>query len=142
MRLLLPFSSPLSATSPPPLREHPPPSKIDCSVLNKFFKKSVIGTLTGALTLTLVLSSPAPAPSVAASIDPYLSMTPPSLSPDSSPEDCPNEEEADADVIEDDVRPQLVTNKGIVEEAWEIVNDAFLDARSNTWTPETWQVVR
>lgn len=69
-------------------------------------------------------------------------MTPPSLSPDSSPEDCPNEEEADTEVLEDDVRSQLVTNEGIVEEAWEIVNDAFLDARSNTWSPETWQVVK
>ncbi|RID45187.1 hypothetical protein BRARA_I01932 [Brassica rapa] len=137
MRLLLPFSSPLSATSPPSLPEHPPPSKIEYSGLTKIFKKSAIGTLTGALSLTLVLSSPIP--SVAASIDPYLSMTPPSLSPDSSPEDCPNEEEADTEVLEDDVRPQLVTNEGIVEEAWEIVNDSFLDARSNRWTPETWQ---
>ncbi|CDY35162.1 BnaA09g17990D [Brassica napus] len=137
MRLLLPFSSPLSATSPPSFPEHPPPSKIEYSGLAKIFKKTVIGTLTGALSLTLVLSSPIP--SVAASIDPYLSMTPPSLSPDSSPEDCPNEEEADTEVLEDDVRPQLVTNEGIVEEAWEIVNDSFLDARSNRWTPETWQ---
>ncbi|KAF2539854.1 hypothetical protein F2Q68_00020151 [Brassica cretica] len=137
MRLLLPFSSPLSATSPPSLPEHPPPSKIEFSGITKIFKKSAIGTLAGALTLTLVLSSPIP--SVAASIDPYLSMTPPSLSLDSSPEDCPNEEGADTEVLEDDVRPQLVTNEGIVEEAWEIVNDAFIDARSNRWSPETWQ---
>ncbi|VVB08246.1 unnamed protein product [Arabis nemorensis] len=34
----------------------------------------------------------------------------------------------------------LVTNEGIVEEAWEIVNDAFLDTRSHSWTRETWQM--
>ncbi|ESQ39786.1 hypothetical protein EUTSA_v10001155mg [Eutrema salsugineum] len=149
MRLLLPFSSPLSATSPsasPQLfPEYPPPTLIDHSGLTKILKKSVIGTLTGALSLTLVFSSPIS--SVAAAIDdPYLSLNPPSSSPnsslnyfDSSPEDCPNEEEADTETPDDDVRPQLVTNEGIVEEAWEIVNDAFLDTRSHNWTPETWQ---
>ncbi|CAA7014444.1 unnamed protein product [Microthlaspi erraticum] len=145
MRLLLPFSSPLSATSPThSLPEHPHPSQFDYSVLTKIIKKSVIGTLTGALSLTLVFSSPIT--SVSAAIDPYLSLNPPSSSPDSSlnhfdssPEDCPDEEEADTETLDDDVRPQLVTNEGIVEEAWEIVNDAFLDTRGHSWTPETWQ---
>uniref|UniRef100_A0A1J3F8I1 C-terminal processing peptidase n=1 Tax=Noccaea caerulescens TaxID=107243 RepID=A0A1J3F8I1_NOCCA len=148
MRLLLPFSSPLTATSPPAapqlLPEFQPPSQIDYSGLTKIFKKSVIGTLTGALSLTLVFSSPLS--SVSAAIDPYLSLNPPSSSPDSSlnhfdssTEDCPEEEEADTETLDDDVRPQLVTNEGIVEEAWEIVNDAFLDTRSHNWTPETWQ---
>lgn len=151
MRLLHPFSSPLSATSPPATSqsfpEYPPPSQFDCSVLSKIFKKSVIGTLTGALSLTLVFSSPIS--SVAAAIDPYLSLNPPSSSPDSSlnhfdssPEDCPNEEEADTEMPDDEIKPQLVTNEGIVKEAWEIVNDAFLDTRSHRWTPETWQVVK
>ncbi|KAG7532478.1 PDZ domain [Arabidopsis thaliana x Arabidopsis arenosa] len=148
MRLLLPFSSPLSATSSPAtpqfLPELPPLSQFDYSALSKILKKSVIGTLTGALSLTLVFSSPIS--SVAAANDPYLSLTPPSSSFesslnhfDSSPEDCPNEEEADTEIQDDDFKPQLVTNEGIVEEAWEIVNGAFLDTRSHSWTPETWQ---
>ncbi|CAH2046209.1 unnamed protein product [Thlaspi arvense] len=145
MRLLLPFSATSPPASPPSFPEHPHPSQIEYSGLIKIFKKSVIGTLTGALSLTLVFSSPVF--SVAAAIDPYLSLNPPSLSPDSSlnyfdssPEDCPNEEEeADTETRDDDVRPQVVTNEGIVEEAWEIVNDSFLDTRSHSWTPETWQ---
>lgn len=149
MRLLLPFSSPLSATSSPAtpqfLPEYPPPFQFDYSALSRILKKSVIGTLTGALSLTLVFSSPIS--SVAAADDPYLSLNPPSSSFesslnhfDSSPEDCPNEEEADTEMQDDDFKPQLVTNEGIVEEAWEIVNGAFLDTRSHSWTPETWQV--
>ncbi|XP_019097267.1 PREDICTED: carboxyl-terminal-processing peptidase 1, chloroplastic-like isoform X2 [Camelina sativa] len=150
MRLLLPFSSPLSATSSPAtpqfLPEHTPPFQFDFPNLSKILKKSVIGTLTGALSLTLVFSSPLS--SVAAADDPYLSLNPPSSSQDSSlnhfdsaPGDCPNEEEADdAEMQDDDFnKPQLVTNEGIVEEAWEIVNDAFLDTRSRSWTPEAWQ---
>ncbi|KAL1214059.1 Carboxyl-terminal-processing peptidase 1 [Cardamine amara subsp. amara] len=150
MRILLPFSSPLSATSSPVtphfFPESPPPSQIDYSALSKILKKSVIGTLTGALSLTLVFSSPIS--SVAAANDPYLSLNPPSSSIDSSlnhfdsvPEDCPNEEEeADTEMQDDDFKPQLVvTNEGIVEEGWEIVNDAFLDSRSHSWIPETWQ---
>ncbi|CAE6215949.1 unnamed protein product [Arabidopsis arenosa] len=148
MRLLLPYSSPLSATSSPAtpqfLPEFPPPSQFDYSGLTKILKKSVIGTLTGALSLTLVFSSPIS--SVAATNDPYLSLNPPSSSFesslnhfDSSPEDCPNEEEADTEIQDDDFKPQLVTNEGIVEEAWEIVNGAFLDTHSYSWTPETWQ---
>ena len=27
-----------------------------------------------------------------------------------------------------------------MEEAWEIVNDSFLDAGRHRWSPETWQV--
>ncbi|XP_023640060.1 carboxyl-terminal-processing peptidase 1, chloroplastic isoform X2 [Capsella rubella] len=148
MRLLLPLSSPLSATSSPAtpqfLPEHPPPSQFDFPNLSRILKKSVIGTLTGALSLTLVFSSPLS--SVAAAADPYLSLSPPSSSQDSSlnhfdsaPEDCPNEEEADTKMQDDDFKPQLVTNEGIVEEAWDIVNGAFLNTRNNNWSPEAWQ---
>lgn len=35
--------------------------------------------------------------------------------------------------------PELVTNAGIVEEAWEIVNDSFLGTGRHRWSPQTWQ---
>ncbi|KAL3520194.1 hypothetical protein ACH5RR_018343 [Cinchona calisaya] len=35
--------------------------------------------------------------------------------------------------------PQVVSNEGIVEEAWEIVHDSFLDTTNRRrWSPETW----
>ncbi|CAK7350229.1 unnamed protein product [Dovyalis caffra] len=38
--------------------------------------------------------------------------------------------------------PQVLTNEGIVEEAWEIVNDSFLDTGRSRRTPQTWQQKR
>lgn len=44
----------------------------------------------------------------------------------------------DGDVeAEADTSPGVVSNEGIVEEAWEIVNDSFLDTR-NRWSPDKW----
>uniref|UniRef100_A0A803MV64 PDZ domain-containing protein n=1 Tax=Chenopodium quinoa TaxID=63459 RepID=A0A803MV64_CHEQI len=34
--------------------------------------------------------------------------------------------------------PKLKTNEGIVEEAWEIVNESFLDTGRSRWSPESW----
>ncbi|KAJ4976439.1 hypothetical protein NE237_001545 [Protea cynaroides] len=34
--------------------------------------------------------------------------------------------------------PELVSNEAIVEEAWEIVNDSFLDVGKHRWSPERW----
>lgn len=34
----------------------------------------------------------------------------------------------------------IVTNEEIVEEAWEVVNENFLDAGNRGWTPENWMV--
>lgn len=31
-----------------------------------------------------------------------------------------------------------VTNEGIVEEAWQIVNDSFLDTGRHRWSPDSW----
>ncbi|XP_057821751.2 carboxyl-terminal-processing peptidase 1, chloroplastic isoform X2 [Cryptomeria japonica] len=32
----------------------------------------------------------------------------------------------------------VVTNEGIVEEAWRVVNENFFDARHHKWSPESW----
>ncbi|CAL5412451.1 unnamed protein product [Camellia sinensis] len=34
--------------------------------------------------------------------------------------------------------PGLLTNEGIVDEAWEIVNDSFIDTGRHRWSPDTW----
>lgn len=36
--------------------------------------------------------------------------------------------------------PEVVTNEGLVQEAWQIVNDDFLDTGRNRWSQDTWQV--
>lgn len=36
--------------------------------------------------------------------------------------------------------PEVVTNEGLVQEAWQIVNDDFLDTGSHRWSQDTWQV--
>ena len=37
-------------------------------------------------------------------------------------------------------RSEIVTNESIIEEAWRVVNERFLDARHNTWSQDTWLV--
>lgn len=56
-------------------------------------------------------------------------------SPSSSSELCREDER----VANTETRPEAVTNEGIVEEAWEIVNESFLDAGRHRWSPQTWQ---
>lgn len=42
---------------------------------------------------------------------------------------------------EAEVPPESITNEGLVEEAWEVVNESFLgDAVSRSWSPEKWLV--
>ncbi|KAK7318892.1 hypothetical protein RJT34_03599 [Clitoria ternatea] len=81
--------------------------------------------LSGALSFTLFFSFPSP----------LSALQPPSLFPSS--QTCA------------DVQPQLdtiqtatevVTNEGLVEEAWQIVNDSFLDTGRHRWSQDSWQL--
>ncbi|KAK7359149.1 hypothetical protein VNO77_01096 [Canavalia gladiata] len=38
--------------------------------------------------------------------------------------------------------PEVISNEGLVQEAWQIVNDAFLDTGRHRWSPDTWQLKR
>ncbi|CAJ1938412.1 unnamed protein product [Sphenostylis stenocarpa] len=40
------------------------------------------------------------------------------------------------------IAPEVVTNQGLVEEAWQIVNDTFLDTGRHRWSQDTWQLKR
>lgn len=53
-----------------------------------------------------------------------------------SPEICRDVEREDRA----DTGPEVVTNEGIVEEAWQIVYDSFLDTGRHRWSQESWQV--
>ncbi|PON41740.1 C-terminal-processing peptidase S41A [Parasponia andersonii] len=103
----------------------PPPFLIPNFDLNK----TLIRILSGALSLGLLTSSPS---------SNSLALESPSFqSPLSSFSEYCREE----DLVEDSgPESDVVTNEGIVEEAWEIVNDSFLDtSRLRRWSPETWQ---
>lgn len=90
-------------------------------------KKAVINVLTGALSFNLLLSSPLALESSSSvqSVPPSPSLT------------CHEGEDA----AESEPRQVVAkTNEGIVEEAWQIVNDSFLDTGRHRWTPQNWQV--
>ncbi|XP_058095219.1 carboxyl-terminal-processing peptidase 1, chloroplastic isoform X4 [Magnolia sinica] len=78
--------------------------------------------LAGTLSFGLLLASPPPS----------LSLQSPSLQSPTT-QFCLEDE----GVVEE-VAPESVTNEGIVEEAWEIVNDSFLDAGRHRWSPDMW----
>ncbi|XP_022720320.1 carboxyl-terminal-processing peptidase 1, chloroplastic-like isoform X3 [Durio zibethinus] len=140
MRILLcncnspPSLTPLSPTPP----QKPPPSFLPIAAV--WAKKTLITALTGALSLTLLVSSPSPS----------LSLDSPSFQPprppqfeNSRPDRCTKEEEQqeqEEDKVE--LKPEFVTNEEIVQEAWQIVNDSFLDTGRHRWSPKSWQLKR
>lgn len=90
--------------------------------------KPLIGALAGALSFSLLISSPS-----SMAVDSAVLQ----LQKDSPlTEYCQEEDEVGAEV---EMSPAVVTNEGIVEEAWEIVNDSFLDT-SSRWSPDKWLV--
>lgn len=89
-------------------------------------QKILVRAITGALALRLLTSPPT-------SVALESPISPPSSS-SSSTELC--REEAQEHMNE--TGPKLITNEDIVEEAWDIVNDSFLDNGRHRWTPESW----
>ncbi|CAN6546181.1 unnamed protein product [Malus baccata var. baccata] len=130
MRVLLLSNTTLSL-SPPPLSEtlkSPIRSKFKRNSIN-WAEKALVGALGGALSLCLLVSSPSP--SIA--IEPSPSSSPPST------EYCREEEGGEAAEFLVPEAAAAVTNEGIVEEAWEIVNDSFINTGRLSSFPETWQ---
>jgi len=121
--------------SPPTLSLPTPAKRTLTSILdtsNNWTRKTLLGgAITGALSINLLLSSP----SLLA-----LESPSPSLLQSQSTEYLCREEETQQDFKVESEAPQVVTNEGIVEEAWEIVNDSFLDSGRRRWTPQSWQV--
>ncbi|XP_059439026.1 carboxyl-terminal-processing peptidase 1, chloroplastic isoform X3 [Corylus avellana] len=88
-------------------------------------KKSLTLALSGALSFGLLFSSPC-----------SIALESPTIqSPSSSSSELCREDER---VAKAETRPEVVTNEGIVEEAWEIVNESFIDTGRHRWSPQTW----
>lgn len=123
--------------SPPTLSLPTPAKRTLTSILdnsNNWTRKTLLGgAITGALSINLLLSSP----SLLA-----LESPSPSLLQSQSTEYLCREEETQQEFKVESEAPQVVTNEGIVEEAWEIVNDSFLDSGRRRWTPQSWQQKR
>ncbi|KAK9132433.1 hypothetical protein Scep_011961 [Stephania cephalantha] len=111
--------SPVSAahSSPPP----PPPHRKKLLLLHS--------ALSATVSFTLLLSAPSLATTAVESPSP--------LSPPSS-RTC-SEEDSLSQLEFAKAAPELVTNEGIVEEAWEIVNGSFFESADRSrWSPEIW----
>ncbi|OWM73040.1 hypothetical protein CDL15_Pgr001154 [Punica granatum] len=132
MRLFLCNSSAALRPPPPPgPAAFPTPATATPLLFNNFTsaKTKLIGA---ALSLGLLLSSP---PSLSLDLDSSINQLKPYGGP--SVEDCREDERED----KEEVAPQAVSNESIVEEAWEIVNDSFLDSGRHRWSPQTWQAM-
>ncbi|KAL6992315.1 Carboxyl-terminal-processing peptidase 1, chloroplastic [Sarracenia purpurea var. burkii] len=87
-------------------------------------QKTLIGVLTGSLSLVLLTYSPS-----SLALESHLAQSQPS-----STEYCREEQVQQRS----EMSPDLASNEAIVKEAWEIVNDSFLDAGRHRWSPESW----
>lgn len=125
MRVIL-----LCNSSPTPPISRSQTSKSSSFCCCNWGKKTLTGAISGALSLGLLVSLPS------SSSFAFESLSMESLAPSSSTDTCLKEEQHEA--VPETV---VTTNEGIVEEAWEIVNDTFLDSGNHRWSSESWQVL-
>ncbi|WOL14494.1 carboxyl-terminal-processing peptidase 1, chloroplastic [Canna indica] len=101
----------------------------DGSDISRCLQNILLQAVAGSLSLSLVALPP---PSAAAALQ---SPAPVELTPP-SPDLCRDEE---GEMAFADVPPESITNEGLVEEAWEVVNESFLpDAGKRSWSSEKW----
>ncbi|PIA41447.1 hypothetical protein AQUCO_02200099v1, partial [Aquilegia coerulea] len=105
-------------------------------LITKLPQKLLFHAFTNTLSFTLLFSTPSS--SIASVISPPLPPLTPS-SPTLSEYYCKEDEESLQQQILVDSAPELVTNEGIVEEAWEIVKETFLDSSDrHQWSLDNW----
>ncbi|KAH6773566.1 Peptidase S41 family protein [Perilla frutescens var. frutescens] len=136
VRLLLCYSSP--SLFPPPPPPPPPPLKPVCiissirnsSPTTKSNCSQKIPSISQALSSTLI--------SLALSLGLFCSSPSHSIALEST---TPKQElncREDDDYAVDKLTGDAVTNEEIVEEAWQIVNDSFLDTGRHRWSTDSW----
>lgn len=111
-------------------------SSTDTNENNNCLTRALSNGVSVILAFGLFFSSPVSALSSVAVNSPLSIQSSPSVSLLESSASCREEEE------EETVNaPKLLTNHSIVEEAWQIVYDSFLDTTTrHRWSPETWLV--
>lgn len=143
MGLFLLSNLPVPPLSSPPLAKFihykPPPNPPSTAVVapastttpdNKILRQVLCNGVSILLSFGLLFSPPPSSFSIANAFDSLSSIQ--SSIPSSSITNCREDEERQED-------SRLVTNEGIVEEAWEVVYDSFLDTTNrHRWSPEAW----
>ncbi|KAF7803207.1 carboxyl-terminal-processing peptidase 1, chloroplastic [Senna tora] len=121
---------PPPSPSPPPVAARPQPlcnSRLNCVT---WFDKTLVGALSGVVSFGLLVSSPS-----AIALEAPSLRNPTALHSNKICRDVEQENRVDTG-------SEVVTNEGIVEEAWQIVNDSFLDSGGRRWSQESWQQKR
>lgn len=117
-------SLPFSPTKPPPISAVKPSFPVMGLPQNTLL-------LAGVLSLGLVISPPS-----CIALESSRTISSAQLV-ESSSEVCKEEESEKRGVV---TAPELVSNDGIVEQVWEIVNETFLDPSGSHWSPQSWLV--
>ncbi|KAH6825583.1 Peptidase S41 family protein [Perilla frutescens var. hirtella] len=136
VRLLLCYSSP--SLFPPPPPPPPPPLKPVCiissirnsSPTTKSNCSQKIPSISQALSSTLI--------SLALSLGLFCSSPSHSIALESTTSKQELNCREDDDYAVDKLTGDAVTNEEIVEEAWQIVNDSFLDTGRHRWSTDSW----
>ncbi|KGN65570.1 carboxyl-terminal-processing peptidase 1, chloroplastic isoform X1 [Cucumis sativus] len=125
---------------PPPFPSFVNSEKKSFSNSLNLVDKTLIGAISGVLSFGLLLHSPSSVALDYSAVD-FFSLSSHSL-PSSSLSDssasCIDEDELHEFGSSETVSSPA-TNEDIVREAWEIVNDSFLDSGRNRWSPEAWK---
>ncbi|KAI3442307.1 uncharacterized protein J3R85_001424 [Psidium guajava] len=126
--LLLCNSSVVLSPLPPPAQPRSPRAAAAAPVCcTSSARRKIMSTaLSGALSFSLLFSPP----SIATESSPARTTK-----SEPSVEYCREEEKEDGA----GAAPERVTNEGLVEEAWNIVNESFLGSGRRRWSPEAWQ---
>ncbi|KAK4440122.1 Carboxyl-terminal-processing peptidase 1, chloroplastic [Sesamum alatum] len=136
MRLLLCNSSPSPSSLPPPPPPPPPKSILVSRSVNNSTLSPKPNYTQKTVSITQVLSTTLL--SVALSLGIFCASPSEVISLElSTPQEELNCRE-DENYENDKVAAEVVTNEEIVEEAWQIVNDSYLDTGRGRWSPDYW----
>lgn len=131
-----------NSSSLPPQTKFP---RCNCKTPPPLSTTSLDGALARALgngvsillSFGLLSSSPQPCLSISMDSPSSVRSSPPVYLTDKNANCYEDEEHGEMRVN----ASRMVTNEGIVEEAWEVVYESFLDTtRRHRWSPETWLV--
>ncbi|KAL8460819.1 hypothetical protein ACS0TY_032358 [Phlomoides rotata] len=128
VRLLL-CSSPPSLSSPPPTTSVSRPFEF-LTLSPKSYHSRKIPSITKALSSTLL--------SVALSLGLFCGSPLDAISQESYTPQLELNCREEAEFIDDKATGKAVTNEEIVEDAWQIVNESFIDTGRHKWSPDSW----